>query len=342
MFSIKTKDHLVYFMQTGVLKLSNYDLKFVQNLQHFIVQGVPITTNQVTLFEKILFKYSRQLLKHKLTNESISNLQWHCKIITSDPKYTESYISIVDGKIFFKAPFNKNFVSTFRNLQYNTFVWNKDLKRYESDFGTHALKTLLEVTNKYFTKSINYCDITTSLINSTIDYKNNKVWQPTLVNINNNYYILAANEYLMDSIKDINLSSDFNTLCNLAEYGIHAHESVTNNDKKLIFAANIFCNFNIDDIDLLIECLLEMKCNSVFYIGQGSLPVYIRNKMNSKLINNMIDYKHTHVCSTNSDNTNSNVVVTFTGITNTHFSKFNNLNIKKVISITNTTAIDIK
>ena len=84
MEKLNTAEDLVYFISTNHLALSRYDSKFIGNIQKLN----QLTSNQVILFHKLLFKYSRQLAKHELFPENLIVLPWRKPIVESVPEFT--------------------------------------------------------------------------------------------------------------------------------------------------------------------------------------------------------------------------------------------------------------
>lgn len=272
MAPIKTKDHLVYFMQCGMLRLSRYDLHFIQNLHNLIITKGNVTTNQVALFEKVVEKYSRQLSKHGLIKSKIDQLNWETVIVPSDKKFTEAYISIVEDKIIFKSPFNKKFLESFNRDTYNSFKWIREDKHYISDFSAEALKHLLRRAKEHYSV-INYCPITSTLINN-VEQFNAKYWEPTLIHLHGKYIIASINEPLNDAVKDIELSNDPECLSMLATYGIKIDDSIINGDPLLKFASEYFTEIDYTNTDIFIKYLHAIKCDCIFTAGLTLPPQY--------------------------------------------------------------------
>lgn len=266
MIPVQTKEHLIYFMQSGMMRLSKYDLRFVQNLQLLTMQHTNLTTNQVSLFDKLVEKYKRQLHKHGLSDTQLANLSWESTIVPSDPKFTEAYVSITNNTITFRSPFSKKFIEQFRKKEFNTFTWHKDKKVYESDYSTNALKYLLEVANNHY-PVVNYCPVVSNLLN-TVDQYNAKYWNPTLVKCNDNYFIAAINSNLADAISDITLSSDPEVISSLVKYGITIDDSVIGDDNILKFASTYTPEVDLANFDSVLECLKAIKCDSVTIVGR--------------------------------------------------------------------------
>lgn len=283
---INNKDNLVYFMQSGTLSLGQYDLKFIQNILFIITQHKPLTTNQVELFDKLTDKYKRQLNKFGLSKQKISSLQWNVSIISSDIKYTQAYISIIDGKIIFKSPFSKKFIEIFRKQENNNFTWIKNDKHYEAEYTPYQLKLLVNTSRKVY-PTINYCEKTSSLLNNVDEYSDAKIWNPTLVRVNNRYMIAAANEFLMNAIKDNSLEPTVENLFQLSRFGIHVDDTITNNDPLLNFASKFIVEMDFVNADTIVEYLKSIKCDAVVFLG-NTLFVNRRKPLQQKLLDNLI------------------------------------------------------
>jgi hypothetical protein len=341
MIQLSTKEHLVYFMQTGVLRLSNYDLKFVQNLNHFILQQKAITSNQIALFEKLILKYEKQFKKQNLPLNFLDSLPWTTKIVASDPIYTDAYISIVEDNIHFKAPYNKNFITNFRKLDYNPYIWKKEVRRYEAPFSTMALKILVQLVH-YFYPIVHYCGTTKELLNTTKHYDNVKYWQPTLVKINDNYIVVASNKNLDDAIKHIPLNSNLDTMVTLVDYGVTMDVGLAEDKDILKFVNEYIYETNLENLDKVFEYLKKLGCDGVYFSGHSLL---IKKEVKEKIlavtknIHNLTDVSVFNK-TLRSGNYKFPVVLQFSSIVST--SKLRTCGIRKVIKIINSNPIDIK
>lgn len=267
MIELTTKEHLIYFLQSGSFRLNKTDLKFVQNLLDYTVNKKPITTNQVSLFDHIVKKYNRQLKKYNITNELANSLPWASVIVSSDIIHTTAQLSIADNKIFFKAPFNKSFISDHRKISMSPFVWVKEQKHYASEYSTRALKIITRLAIRHY-EVVNFCPTATILLNKIQEYDNAKHWKPTLVNVNGIYLISAINESLAEAIKDIPLNNNPKTLATLADYGVEIDDSIINGNVVLEIASKKYCEVNINDIDLVINALIAIECDVVVRSGE--------------------------------------------------------------------------
>lgn len=269
MIKVATKEQLVYFMQSGALRLSKIDVNFLQNLNVLCIKHKPITSNQLKLFDKICNKYQKQLNKFKLTKEKINSFTWaDVKIVTSDPQFTEAYIEVIENKILIRCPFSRKFVSEFRKLDTKFFVWNKIEKQYESTFGTYQLKQAVDSLTQFF-EIVNYCKTTEKLLNTLSDYKNIKYWHPTLIKRNNNFFIAGANEFVVNATKHIELNLDYKTLFELSKFGIEVDSSLKLDDRGK-FANSRFLEIDISDFEKTIDWLIDLNVDCVAMFG---LPI---------------------------------------------------------------------
>lgn len=349
MKDITTKEHLLHFMQSGFMRLSKYDLKFVQNLLHIINQTNNITTNQESLFKKLLEKYKRQLEKHQFTTAVIDSLPWVANIKPSDPHYTEAYIEIVEDDIHFKSPYNKNFISSFRDVIGNPFKWNKEKRRYEAPFSTLALRCIVNLSASHY-PIVNYCPITIKLLNTLLDFDTVTVWDPTLCKVNDRYIIAGCNQYLYDAIEKLPLNNDLKTLSLLAEYGVKADQSVTHNDPKLLFASEFIPVVDYLSVDQVVEWLAELGCDYVLLENLGIDIVY-RKSIKAKLSDAGITVydsvsKFTKLFAPDIDFAHPESIAQAKFAVKLEFSTFKSSEypryIRKVIKMTNSTPINIK
>ena len=278
MVELKTAEHIAHFMM-GNISLSRFDKKFVESLQ--VLKQV--TTNQVELFYRIIYKYRRQLSKHELDADVLIHLPWTMKVVESAPQYTDGHVSIEDNQIIFKCPYNKNFIDAFRKEDTNTFVWDKERKQYSTEYSTHSLKLLVYTANKFF-KVIHYCNIVTGLLDTIKEYKDVKYWKPTLTNINGNLYVVATTEQLDEALGDMVLDITPTTISKLVYYGVHIDESIYDiDDAKQTFISNRLYEIEVSDVLNIVPWLVEIECDYVVFTGNRLLPE-VRKSLREKLI----------------------------------------------------------
>lgn len=274
-------------MQSGLLRLSRYDLKFIQNLQSIVLRKEKITSNQVTLFNKVVDKYQKQLQKHNITKSTIDSLVWDTEIIDSDPEHTQAYLSIIENLILFKSPFNKKFLEAISKPGHNNFVWIKERKRYESPYSTTALKFIVELAKKHF-GDVNYCPEISRLLNTLTPYCDVKYWSPSFVRHHDGYLLVAMNSHLGDVTKNLVLDGSVNCLIELSRYGITVDSAITDENPFLKFASTYMVDLDIAKIDEFVEYMLALNTDGVFISDNiGLLPAQ-RKTVVSKLLESNI------------------------------------------------------
>jgi hypothetical protein len=284
MVELKSIEQLLYFMK-GQIHLSRYDEKFIDN----IATLTTVTTNQVVLFHRLVFKYRRQFAKHELFVEKLVDLPWNVKVVESSPQYTDGHVSIVDDTIYFRCPFNRNFIDGFRKVPLNKFTWNKDKRLYEAPYNTYSLKILVNTANKFF-PIIHYCEESQSLIDEVKQYEGVKYWQPTLVKRNDNLYILAINEPLYNALGDIVLTEDIDTFKKLSCHGVNIDPVFYANDKKLKFVCESVTEVEQSMMADMVQWLKDIQCDIVYITGGNSINL-AKKKLVQLLTDSDIKYR---------------------------------------------------
>jgi|688.fasta_scaffold201272_2 hypothetical protein len=263
----KTLNDVATWMISNI-RLSRYDEQFVNNLTFYTVQYNRITSNQDLLFKKVVGKYKRQFLYHKIVIENLLQLSWHVHVVPSIPEYTGASIVIENNKIIFRSPYNKNFLTALRKTSLYTLTWHRDKRQHEADYSPTVLKQLMYLSADYY-EVLNYCDTVTQIINSLSEYESIKYWVPTLVYKNNHYYIAALNEPLYNAIKDIELTDNLKTVATLVKYGINVDQSVTTHFleteslEKIKFASTFEVQAEIRDVNTIMTWLKEFGCDAI-------------------------------------------------------------------------------
>jgi hypothetical protein len=336
MVELKTAEQVIQFMTGGEISLSRFDEKFLSSLN----TCTRVTTNQVELFYKLLYKYARQLTKHNLDVEVLLHLPWTLPVVESAPAYTHGHIEIIDDKITFRCPFNRNFINDFRKEEFNTFLWDNTKRMYESAFTPYALKILLDVGSKHY-KNINYCPITTQLIESLYPYSKVSCWDPTLVNINGNLMIASTNEIIDDLIKDIPLSTDPLILAKLASYGIMVHENVHQHDEFLKFASTFENTIEVNNAINIIDWLIDLECDIVYFSGVSTMNPIKSDLIKHLMLNNIAYHDVSTWGAKTPSPTKYNFPVLFRFRTN-FTTEFDPYRVAKIVKFVNSNPITIK
>lgn len=274
------KEQLLYFFLQGKVSLSQYDYKFMANLQTMIQNKNRVTSNQATLFDNLISKYKKQLVKNGYDKEILKSLPWKTLVVESTPEYTGATVSMLNDDIIIRVPFNKTFISAFRNVPDNPYDWDKEFKLYKAPFSTVALKVAATNLSAYFS-TVRYSDEIQSILNEVEKYTA-PVSDPTLFNINNRLVVLACNSVLGELIHGMELSLDAKTLFKLTMLGVKIDESVYKNDARLMFASTRHFEVEVTLIETVLSWMKSVGCENVV-LGRG-----LRTVLNEHGLNELI------------------------------------------------------
>ena len=266
MVELNNKEQVIYYMVTN-LRLSRYDIRFLQNLEKIIVDKKRITSNQVLLVEKLIAKYERQFIKNELFITKLLELPWKITIVTTTEEYTSPHIGILDDNIILKTPYNKSFISAFRSLSQSSYVWDNVNKYYIADLSTFSLKLAINMASKFFNE-VRYSATVKKLLEQLSSYKEITHWTPTLVCVNDNYLIACSNSALDDAIKHIELNKQVTTLADLVRYGIEIDSSILLTDEER-FAGSYNPKIELSNICDIVPWLQNINCDYVTVSGIG-------------------------------------------------------------------------
>ena len=264
---MNTKEHLLYFFLSGTISLSQYDYKFMTNLQTMISNDSRVTSNQATLFDNLISKYQKQLTKAGHDKQMLKALPWKTTVVESTAEHTGARVSLFDNEIKIRVPFNKSFISHFReDIDRNPFTWDKESKYYKTALTTNALMIAITSLPKYF-PAVTYHDDLVDIMNELKKYEA-PVWNPTLINNNGHLMIAATNPIIDNIIKDMDLQLNMKTLHTLSRHGIKTDNKITDTDPKLKFAAEYVTEVDLDNMDQVAEWVKELDCDGVI-LGRG-------------------------------------------------------------------------
>jgi len=182
-----------------------------------------------------------------------------------------AHFFVDDGILKISLPFNSKFIKKFRKNTYNTFIWNKKDKVYETKFNTYALKCAVNSCSEFF--EVTYCDI----LNPVIQYaesNKNSIFEPTLVLSNGNFYIACINEPLYNQVKNIELNNSSSTLFSCSLLAVKVHEDILNNTKKQFMASRVN-NITKDMLPLSCNFLKELKIDNIVLSFRFSGKIFI-------------------------------------------------------------------
>lgn len=263
---MKNKEQLLYFFLQGKISLSQYDYKFMANLQTMIQNNSRVTSNQADLFDKLISKYKKQLTKNNLVKEELKALPWKTMVVESTPEYTGATVKLIDNDITIKVPFNKTFIGQFRNTENNTYSWDSAEKQYRAPFSTLALKVAHNVLPKFFSH-IRYCDTLEPIIDQLKQYEN-LVWNPTVRLANGKLVLGASNEVLSGLINATDLEITPKNLFKLSRMGVAIDPEIYKDDEQLTFAASSVYYVDHSNLETAISWMSDLGCDNVG-VGRG-------------------------------------------------------------------------
>jgi hypothetical protein len=242
-----------------------------------------VTSNQADLFDKLISKYEKQFVKQGLIKEKLKELPWKTMIVESTSEYTGAVVSLQDNVLIIRVPFNKSFISEFRNVQNNAFEWNKEIKSYSTPFGTAALKIAYTVLPKFFS-TVRYDDQLQPIIDELKQYEG-LIWNPTLMQVNGNLVVAAVNPVLAEVVDDMPLSLEPSTLFKLSRMGVDIDPAIVETCPMLQFSASSAYEVEITEVEKVIGWMKNVGCENVV-IGRG-----LRSTINQVQLSDMIE-KH--------------------------------------------------
>ncbi len=272
---MQTKEHLLFHILVKNLRLHYSDKKFFTNLS-ILVKNSKITTGQATLFDKLIRKYATQLTKTNLTLEEMLNLPWQVAVIETSSDYTSARVKLDGDSIVVQVPTNKQFITKLESSKDCTYDWDRDKREYRSPFNTCSLKLIYKLLPIYF-KEIRYCDTLQRLIDTANQIGPDLIWNPTLIKINNGYFVIATNDILHNLISNIELNNDPKTLYKLSQLGITVDKQIINNDPFLKFAAEFATDIEISDLPRVIDWIKQLEVSQVL-LGKGVHTVFEKTK----------------------------------------------------------------
>jgi len=262
---MQAKEHLLYYFLSKPIRLHYSDRKFFNKLTLIIKDTNTITTGQDKLFTRLIDKYESQLSKTNLTKDQLLALPWKASIVETSNEYTSARVTLINNELVIRVPMNNKFIKKFDNLKDNTFQWDKNKKAYISLMSTYALKIAYTILPKYFPE-VRYCKQLTNLIIKTVQYSE-LIWEPTLVSINNNYYVVASNEALGTYINNIELNNDPKTLFAVSKLGITISKDIISSDIQK-FASEFVTEIDVGQTIELVGWLKELEVTQVL-LGKG-------------------------------------------------------------------------
>lgn len=326
-----SKDNLSKYLISGHLHLSKKDFGFFSNITHLSSENKSITTNQNKLFDKLLYKYQRQLKKLGHDVEDLKTLDWKCPVIETRQEFLDAKLFLNNNTISIRCPFNTQFIQNFRKADNNNFIWNKVEKIYEAEFNTYNLKLAFTYLNKFF-DNVLYCEDIQRFLSYIDTFSKMRYWNPTLVKVQNNFYITAINENLYDAIRNIKLSDEPKTLYLLSQFGIKIDENITKDDDLLILSSNYHVWYDLDNLDKFAESLSLLEVDHVFTSRDIIYNKEISKEIKQTLLNYNITSSKIH------DTDRQGILIT---TNKSYLNQYSKNNITKIVYFSNSRPIKI-
>jgi len=264
-----SKEHIIYFMVTSAINLSHYDFKFISNMQSLSHDKKQITSNQEELFNKLIDKYKKQLKQHNYNSELLLKLPWKCLVVPSLPKYTNANVDYDSTKnqLTIRVPFKKEFINAFgsNTEKGNSWKWNGDIKRYETEPNTKALRIAYEMLPRFFPTIYHneVKDIITQLEKKVCQFDT-----PTLTIIDGKYTVVESNKILDEKLKDIPLNETASCLYQLSLLGVSVDNFIVKDNPELLFASSYVAECDLDDLNTVVAWMFNLGCTEL-YMGRG-------------------------------------------------------------------------
>lgn len=331
MMLFKKREHLLYYMLQGHAHLSKKDFGFFNNMQYIVKTNNRVTSNQNKLFDKLILKYQRQLKKLGHNIQDLLELKWDASLIDSAQEYLDASIYLENDNINIRVPFNTRFVTKFRQVSDNSFIWDKQKKVYTSPYTTHSLKIAVNSVKEHFDE-VKFSSELQKLLDDVSAYEGYN-WEPMLKRVNGFYYIAGINQYLYDAIKDIPLNDDPKTLYKLSQHGVMISELICDDPLK-VFASSYFVTNDLLEIETVVKWLTLLEVQHVFTAREVIYNKPVSNFLKKILLENGITSGVM-----GSTNHHSGVLISArsTGLGSVYMKR-----IDKIIDLTNSTPIDIK
>lgn len=267
--TMQNKEQLLNFFLSNAIRLSQYDYKFMANLLTMIQNTSRVTSNQAKLFDNLIKKYKRQLVKNGFNEQELNSLPWSTLVVESSVEYTGALVSLNDDELVVKVPFNKSFIKELSHVNNNgdlNFVWDATEKVYRARFSTISLKLAYTLLPKHFVH-IRYCDSLQAILNELQKYEG-LIWNPTAKKVNGRLVIGACNEVLGSLLTDENLEITPANLFSLTRMKIKIDPNVYAEDEKLRFAASEIYETDESQCKKIVRWMKEIGCDEVL-LGRG-------------------------------------------------------------------------
>jgi hypothetical protein len=225
-----------------------------------------VTSGQAALFDMLIDKYREQLKSTGLTAEQIKELPWKTPLVETSDYHKAARVKLNGEQIIIQVPTNTKFINRVKAMTNGALTWDNVQKEYQAAASTHALKLIYQLLPKYF-EQVHYCGQLAPLLKQVTSWPTDLIWEPTLVKINNHFFIAATNEALDSHITDIVLDDTASTFFKLSCLAIKIDKELQDTPLKE-FAAQQTVSVDITELDLVVDHLHQLDVKRVS-LGKG-------------------------------------------------------------------------
>lgn len=326
MATFTSKEQVLRLMNQGDIRMSSQDNNFFQTIYGLIYRNKKITSNQDSLFNKLLVKYKAQLKRKGYISSSLCELPWATtSVIPTVEEFSKPNLGIDEsGYLKLRVPFKTKFISTFNAKIHNPFVWDSGTRAFKAPLSTRALMLAVKHVEKYFDEFLISPEIK-ELLNQ-VPKQDAKFWSPTLTKINNRYYIAASNQVLDDVTSNIVFSDDPICFFQLSKHGIAIDPSLFVDNAFAKFAANYCYEITNEEIDTVCSWIKQLgDIQVVFNKEPKGNRETVKDVLKKALNRHHIKYKS--IRNVDTANTQDKILIDFWGFNKVNLPYY----VKKIV-----------
>lgn len=225
---MKTRDDAWYWM-SGCLNFSRIDRDFMNNVrQNRLKYMQPLTLAQADLWEKLVFKYQRQIRDNGQDPDAILALPWGTAPIDPAPDHSTSRIWVQDHRICMAWPYHQKMIQSWREWRRRcdlACTWDPELKIWSHELTLIAAKSFLAFTARM--RQLGWADFQpdpqlAQLQQRIEGHGPAQSWRATARSAQGRIMISNLNRNLLDHLPDMTQPC-INTLERLADLGVDIH-----------------------------------------------------------------------------------------------------------------------
>lgn len=154
--TIETRDQAHRWLVLHV-RYSRYDTNFIDNVSRLSGESKALTKRQDELWERLIYKYRKQIKSNGWDAEEIIKLNWQLEPVDFDANYSP-LLWIEGNEVCCRFPYNQRVVKEIRSVledhssqwiyEYDKrFQWSKDRRCWHGEFNPALCKSLVDFAN---------------------------------------------------------------------------------------------------------------------------------------------------------------------------------------------------